>query len=114
MKKKHDSSPNQARTDQVRKPVRGLVVLNIALLCGLGAISFSQSATAQMGSKNDRVRGEYTIVGGSTLGSISNMIYVLDSANREMIALSWNDSTKGLDGVGYRDLNLDSSSDPDR
>ena len=114
MKNVNDSSATGARTDQARKPVRGLVMLNLALLCGLGAVSLSTSASAQMGSATNRVRGEYTIVGGSTLGSISNMIYVLDSANREMIALSWNDSSKSLEGIGYRDLRIDASSDPDR
>ena len=97
-----------------RKPVRGLVVLNVVLLFGLGAVTLSGQVDAQSSSATGRVRGDYSVVGGATLGGVSSMIYVLDSANREMIALSWNDSSKSLDGVGYRDLNLDASSDPDR
>lgn len=97
-----------------RKPVHGLVILNLVLACGLGAVSLSTSADAQASNPVNRVRGEYSVVGGSTIGGISNMLYVLDSANREMIALHWDDSRKSLEGIGYRDLSLDASSEPDR
>ncbi|PCI07676.1 hypothetical protein COB72_09820 [bacterium] len=97
-----------------QRPTRGLVVLNLALLAGLGLVTIAPDAGAQMGTPTSRARGEYSIVGGSTIGGVSSTIYVLDSANRELIALSWNDSAKSLDGIGYRDLSLDSSSDPDR
>lgn len=97
-----------------RRPRRGLIVLNVALLSALGLVTFAPGAGAQMGTQNARVRGDYSIVGGSTIGGVSSAIYVLDSANRELIALNWNDSTRSLEGVGYRDLSRDSSSDPDR
>ena len=96
----------------------GLVALNLALLVGLGLVTFAPGAGAQLGANRNnpegRVRGEYAVVGGSTLGQTASTIYVLDSANREMIALKWNDSIKSLEGVGYRDLVADASSDPDR
>ena len=93
---------------------RGLVVLNLALLGVLGAVSFSPMADAQSANSTTRARGEYSIVGGATIGGVSSVIYVLDTINRELIALNWNDSTKSLEGVGYRDLSLDAKSDPDR
>jgi hypothetical protein len=104
------------RTDGLglARPSRGLIVLNLALLGALSVVTFSPGAGAQMGSQVNRVRGEYSIVGGASIGGVSSTVYVLDSANRELIALNWNDSTKSLEGVGYRDLNRDSSSDPDR
>jgi len=93
---------------------RGLIVLNLALLGGLGLVSFAPSADAQSGALVSRVPGDYSVVGGATVGGVSSVIYVLDSANRELIALSWNDSIKSLEGIGYRDLSLDSTGDPDR
>jgi hypothetical protein len=98
-----------------RRPARsGLVVLNLVLLGGLAMVSFAPNADAQAGTQNTRVRGEYLVVGGATTNGVEGVIYVLDSANREMIVLSWNDSTKSVEGVGYRDLVQDASSDPDR
>lgn len=92
----------------------GLVALNIALLCVLGGVTLTAQVGAQPSNQNMRVRGEYTIVGGSTIGENASTIYVLDSANREVVSLRWNDSTKALEGIGFRDLVRDVNSDPDR
>ena len=61
-----------------------------------------------------RASGQYSCVGGKTLGGYTNVIYVLDSANRELVALKWNDGTKQLEGIGYRDLVSDISKENDR
>jgi hypothetical protein len=109
-------SRSDDRQRLLRAP-RGLVVLNLALLGVLGAVSFSPMADAQSAKSANgatRARGEYSIVGGATIGGVSSVIYVLDTINRELIALNWNDSTKSLEGVGYRDLSVDAKSDPDR
>ena len=95
----------------------GLVALNLALLGLLGVVSIAPRVDAQsLGSNSTtpRVRGEYTVVGGEVLGDTTSTVYVLDSANREMVSLRWNDSSKSLVGVGYRDLIRDANSDPDR
>ncbi|MGV6815071.1 MAG: hypothetical protein ACWA5W_08700 [Phycisphaerales bacterium] len=97
---------------------RGLVGLNAVLLGTLGVLSFSPWAGAQsagrQGDQVSRVRGDYVVVGGANIGGVASVIYVVDTANGEMIALDWNDSTKSLEGVGYRDLRRDATSDPDR
>ena len=92
----------------------GLVVLNLALLTVLGVVTVSPRVGAQMGNSEMRVRGEYTLVGGDTLGENASTIYVLDSANRELVSLRWNDSSKVLEGLGFRDLVHDVNSDPER
>lgn len=84
---------------------RPLVVLNVALALVLAAVSLAPRAEAQRGG--GRGRGDYTMVAGRIQGGSSHAIYVVDSANQEMIALRWSDSTKGLEGIGYRDLRAD-------
>ena len=61
-----------------------------------------------------RARGEYALVGGQIQGGNANAVYVIDGANQEMIALRWNESTKSLEGVGYRDLQADGQAVPGR
>ena len=107
-------------SSRLRAP-RGLIALNLALLCGLGLVSIAPGALAQSGNSSTgsramkpRVPGEYSVVGGATIGGVSSVLYVLDTANGELIALSWNDSTKSVDGIGYRDLSIDAKSEPDR
>jgi hypothetical protein len=53
-------------------------------------------------------------VGGDFGGSNSNAIFILDSANREMLTVLWDDSRGQIEGVGYRDLTVDLVLDPQR
>lgn len=73
--------------------------------CACAALLVGELGAQQ--SDRPRPAGRYTVVGGMTLGSHANSIYVLDAANRELIALRWNDSRRELEGVGYRDLVAD-------
>ncbi len=112
-------SASTRTSGRARRFPRGLVALNAVLLAALAGVTLSPRAGAQSGLtgagyEHVRVRGEYALVGGTTLGDTASTIYILDSANRELLALRWNDSLKSLEGVGYRDLVRDSSSDPDR
>ena len=78
------------------------------VVAGIAGAQPRQSGTLQ------RASGQYTCVGGQTLGGYTNVIYVLDSANRELVVLKWNDGTKQLEGIGYRDLVSDISKESDR
>ena len=86
------------------KPSRGLLILNGALLAVLVAVVLSPIASAQRGG---RARGEYTMVSGRIIGGNANAVYIIDASNQELIAVRWNESTKSLDGLGYRDLSSD-------
>jgi hypothetical protein len=94
------------------KQRRGLIALNAGLLLALGAVSLAPEATAQRGA--GRARGEYTLVSGRVIGGNSNAVYVIDSANQEIIGLTWNNTRKALEGFGYRDINADSGAAPGR
>lgn len=87
--------------------------LNLFLAGGAVLLAAAGIAGAQS-AESRRVGGQYTCVGGKTLGGYTNVIYVLDSANREMVGLRWNDGTKQLEGIGYRDLVEDITQENDR
>ncbi|MBT8487114.1 MAG: hypothetical protein HKO59_02860 [Phycisphaerales bacterium] len=87
-----------------RTRLRALLVLNGCLLLLLGIVSFSPPADAQY-----RVRGKYMMAAGGINGSISDAVYILDTTNRELIALTYEPSTKELIGIGYRNLVSDTA-----
>lgn len=97
---------------KVRRLPRGALVVNAVLLALLAAVSLAPVASAQRGAA--RARGEYSMSAGRILGGSASVVYVLDAANQELIALRWNESTKSLDGIGFRDLNQDAQAEPGR
>jgi hypothetical protein len=90
-------------SDKRSTNLRGLLLLNAALLAVLAAVTFGSNAGAQAA----RGRGEYTMVEGGAMGSDAGIIWIADVANQEIVAMTYNNSTKRLDGVGYRNLATD-------
>jgi len=105
----NDGSHDGLRDNRGRLMTRMNLVLAGAVV-GLVVVGMAGAQATQA----RRIGGQYTCVGGKTLGGYTNVIYVLDSANREMVALKWNDATKQLEGVGYRDLDEDITKENDR
>ncbi|MBL8762088.1 MAG: hypothetical protein JNL50_12380 [Phycisphaerae bacterium] len=93
--------------------VRALAVVNGALILALGLVMLSAPATAQPGNPA-RARGEYTMVAGKTVSGSNAAVYILDAANREMVAVRWDQTRKSLVGIGYRNLDTDSKAQPGR
>ena len=91
-----------------RRGVFSLVIANAALLGLLAFVEFGPVATAQP-ARGDapRPRGQYTLVGGNVQTGSANAVWVVDSANQEMVVLQWEDGRNILQGVGYRNLNDD-------
>ncbi len=88
------------------KPKNALVVLNTVLLVVLGIVTLGPSAKAQVG----RSRGQYIMVGGKSVASVTNqpgVAYILDQSSQELICLTWNEEFKSLTGVGYRNISKD-------
>ena len=95
-----------------RNQTRALIGLNAVLLVVLGAVTLTPSADAQ--SSTNRPPGVYTVIGGELSSGNANGVYVLDSANRELILLRWDNSRNTVEGLGYRDLNSDVNAEPTR
>jgi hypothetical protein len=98
----------QRTTGQLRRPrsliarLGGLVALNGALLLLLAVVTLGQAADAQPMS-----RGEYTMVAGRAQGAQSNIVYIVDTVNLELIALTYDQNENQLRGIGYRNLGAD-------
>jgi hypothetical protein len=90
--------------DNKASRMRGLIALNAALLVVLAAVTFGSAVWAQ-----GRGRGEYTMVSGGVVGVDSAAVYIVDVANQEMVIMTYNQQTKTLDGVGYRNLAQDAA-----
>ena len=95
-KEKLDGAPRAGRR------LRGLLALNAALLVALGAVTFGPSAGAQA-----RARGDYSMVAGRANGAASGVVYIVDTVNQELIALSFDPNAKRVEGIGYRNLAAD-------
>lgn len=100
---------------------RRLIGLNVALLGVLGAVTIAgsfeagaQPAATGAAAAAPRPRGEYTLVSGRYQGGTSNAIYVLDAANGELMALSWDRSRNEIEVIGHRKLADDSQIKPGR
>jgi hypothetical protein len=87
-----------------RSNLRGLIVLNAVLLIVLAAVTLGSRVQAQT-----RGRGEYTMVAGGVNGANAAVAYIVDVANQEMIAVTYNQNTKLLEGIGYRNLAADAA-----
>lgn len=98
------------------KDNRPLLALNVLLVAALVAVTWAPPADAQNAAppREGRIRGDYTMVSGRVNVGGASAIYVLDAANREVIALRWDAAKQSLTGVGYRDLDADARSSPGR
>jgi len=82
-----------------------LLAVNGVLLILLGAVTLGPSTLAQ-----NRVRGDYTMVAGGVNGAMSGVVYVVDTANQELMAVTFDPNQKSLMGIGYRNLGGDIAS----
>ncbi|MFG0275400.1 MAG: hypothetical protein ACF8QF_10125 [Phycisphaerales bacterium] len=90
-----------------RRQLRALVALNACLLIAAAGVALAPGALAQRADAPNRGRGEYTMIDARIQGLSSAGVLILDARNREMLALSWDQSRKTLDTLGYRDIDLD-------
>jgi hypothetical protein len=82
-----------------------LLALNVVLLVGLIAPYVgSNAAMAQRAGGGGR-RPDILMVPGQQLGGgSSDVVYLIDSANRQMAAISLNNKGNGLDTIGPQSL----------
>ncbi|MEM1330713.1 MAG: hypothetical protein AAGG07_09150 [Planctomycetota bacterium] len=96
-----------------------LLGLNAALLLVLVGLVMSHRpvpamAQSQNQAQPERPRGDYLLLGGEISGGSSNAMWIVDTANQEMLAVRWDQSRRELRGLGYRDLRKDLNPRADR
>lgn len=92
-----------------------LAALNGALLAACFLTWGSSGAGAQgRGNGVNRARGEYTMLSGKLNQGGPPGIFIVDSANQEIVALQWDISRSTFAGIGFRDLKLDAKAVPSR
>ena len=83
-------------------PLRALLALNGLLLAILALVTFGPAASAQQ-----RARAAYTMAGGRITGLPPSAVYILDTVNLELIAVTYNPNTKTIEGIGHRNVAAD-------
>ena len=82
--------------------MNGLLALNGALLLVLGAVTLGPRVEAQ-----PRARADYTMVAGGAQGALGGAVYIIDTTNQELLALTYDPSQSEFYGIGYRNLIVD-------
>jgi hypothetical protein len=106
--------------EQSGLPVRRrgvLIGVNIALVAALAGLTLlasrpaealgQRTATTEPAPARGAARGLYTMLSGRIQGSTTSAIYILDAANQELVALTWNRSAGQLEPIGLRNLSDD-------
>lgn len=92
-----------------RSRTNSILLLAAANLAALTAVVLTWPAFAQpeppiVRPADARARGDYTMVSGRIGAGGNHVVYVIDSANQEVIGLRWDSSKQVMLGVGYRSL----------
>jgi hypothetical protein len=96
------TQPPEHRDCRRSGSLRGLVVLNLVLLAALAAVTFMPDAHAQA-----RSRANYTMVAGGVPGAAADVVWIVDSVNQQVIAISWEPNKREMIGIGGRSLARD-------
>jgi hypothetical protein len=97
-------------TRSARRPSRRVLALVAIHAVAAGVlVMWPSSAPGQSGLKPTdlRARGDYTMVTGKTNSGGPSVVYLVDSANQELIALRWDQTKQAMAGIGYRNLGAD-------
>jgi hypothetical protein len=88
-----------------------LVALNLVLLGVLayGSLAPSANAQQQQPAAAGRAGGRYGMVSGVVQNVYPGVVYIVDEANQEVVAVMWNETIRQFSGVGYRDLKSDAA-----
>jgi hypothetical protein len=84
--------------------LRALLAVNAVLLVLLATVTLGPAVNAQA-----RSRGSYTMVAGGVRNSQSSVVYIVDAVNQELAVVTYNGTTRTLDGINYRNLAADAA-----
>ena len=83
-------------------PRGGLIALNLLLLAIFAAVSFVPETIAQTPKS-----GNYISVPAKSNGITSGIVYILDTDNQELAAVTWDHNNNRIATLGYRNIKSD-------
>ncbi len=89
-----------------QRNIAALIALNAVLLVLLAAVTFAPSVSAQPA----RARGVFTMVAGGANNAQSSVVYIVDTVNQEMTAMTYDSASRSVKGLAYRNLAADAAS----
>ena len=89
-----------------RASLAGLVLLNLVLLAALAIVTFGPEEPAFAGDASAG-RGEYVAVSGTIAGTKTPIIWIVNQASQELVAVQFDSQRDQLIGYGYRNLEQD-------
>ena len=100
-------SQRTVRSRRRRPPsnIAALIALNAVLLGLLAAVTFAPSVSAEPA----RARGVFTMVAGGANNSQSSVVYIIDTVNQQMTAMTYDSASRSVKGLAYRDLAADAA-----
>mgnify|MGYP001255705035 CR=1 FL=1 len=85
-----------------RKSTMGLLALNICLLCIFAFVTFEKQTEAQTTRAH-----RYIAVPGEVNGLTPGVVYIMDTSQQELVAITWDHYNKRLTPLGYRPIAAD-------
>lgn len=92
---------------QLASRISALVALNVLLVAAILVVPMARSAQGQGGG--NRARATYSMAGGNIAASDMGVLHIIDETNQELLSVMWNEKTKTLTPVGYRNLAADAA-----
>ena len=86
-------------------PAQLLIAANVVALGALAVVELSAPAEAQAG----HARSTYSAVAGNISGTDNQAIYIVDETTQEVAAVQWDQQSRQLKGLGFRNLSNDAA-----
>ena len=86
-----------------RKTQIGLLALNACLLLVLAFVTFENTSIGQT-SRSHR----YIALPSTINGLSSGVVYIMDTSQQELVAITWDHNSRSLVPLGYRPIASDS------
>ncbi|MDG2199864.1 MAG: hypothetical protein P8K80_01610 [Phycisphaerales bacterium] len=97
-----DTHPPAASHHQSRRGLISLIVVNAVLLLVLVSSLASPYVQAQLGR-----RSNFLMVAGEGERTATNIVWILESRNGELITIDWADAGQGMNAKAHRNVQRD-------
>ena len=85
----------------------GVIALNVVLLVSLTVVALVPSSEAQSTPSQ-----RYLALPSTANGITTGVVYIMDTAGKELAAVAWNQNRNKIMTLGYRNISVDISTVP--